>query len=179
MDKIKRQACIAYLEGMAEEIKNFDASSSDPAEFVAHIKEMVNIVFEQTAGSPLSVDPEAEAAIKEAVEEAENAQKKAIDAMVQSCKESNAAKITMSGKRPDGYIYEIIIRKDGAVAYDEFTKEQLEEIEDIWTKEILDICEGIPDPELQIYLDIINVCRAQLEKPEYSSMKDFLSRQSH
>lgn len=63
MDKIKRQACIAYLEGMAEEIKNFDASSSDPAEFIGHIKEMVNIVFEQTAGSPLSVDPEAEAAI--------------------------------------------------------------------------------------------------------------------
>lgn len=58
MDKIQRQACIAYLEGMAEEIRGFDASSSDPAEFIAHLKEMANIVFEQTAGEHLYNDPE-------------------------------------------------------------------------------------------------------------------------
>lgn len=58
MDKIKRQACIAYMEGMAEEIRNFDASSSDSVEFIGHIKEMVNIVFEQTAGDHLYDNPE-------------------------------------------------------------------------------------------------------------------------
>lgn len=58
MGKIKRQACIAYLEGMAEEIRDFDSSNSDPAEFIAHIKEMVNIVFEHTAGDHLYNNPE-------------------------------------------------------------------------------------------------------------------------
>ena len=58
MDKIQRQACIAYLEGMAEEIRGFDASSSDPADFLAHLKEMANIVFEQSSGCHLYDDLE-------------------------------------------------------------------------------------------------------------------------
>ena len=124
---------------------------------------------------------EAEAAIKEAVKKAENTQKNAIDAMVQLCKSTNAAKTTMSAKRPDGYIFETVIRKDGAVAYDEFTKEQVQEIENLHTKDLLSFLnptQPVPSEGLcQEKLNIINVCRAQLGKGEFSSLEDFLRQQ--
>lgn len=126
---------------------------------------------------------DAETAIKEAVKESEDVQKKAIEMMVQSCKESNAAKITMSGKRPDGYIFETIVRKDGAVAYDEFSDEQMKEIEFTYTQQLVSMkdvatltTEG--SQKGQVILDIINVCRARLDRQEYSSMEDFFERHS-
>lgn len=129
---------------------------------------------------------EAKAAIKEAVEEAEKAQKKAIDAMVQSCKDTNAAKISMSGKRPDGYIFETIVRKDGAVAFDEFSKEQLEEIRERFAKSIykrnFSPEEGAEKELLQELskkdLDIINVCQARLECPEFANLRQFMHNDS-
>lgn len=137
-----------------------------------------NLIEDPDLADGLVRQLEAEAAIKEAVEEAENAQKKAIDMMVQSCKESNAAKITMSGKRPDGYIFETVIRKDGAVAFDEFSDEQLQEIENIHTQHLTSMedvatltAEGCQKGQKE--LDIINVCRARLNRQEYSSMEDF------
>lgn len=124
---------------------------------------------------------EAKAAIKKAVEETENIQKKAIDMMVQMCKDTNAAKTTMSAKRPDGYIYETIVRKDGVVAFDEFTKEQLEEIRDRFAKTIykrnLSPEEGAEKELLQELskkdLDVINVCQTRLGCPEFSSLRQF------
>ena len=128
---------------------------------------------------------EAEAAIKEAVKKAENAQKNAIDAMVQLCKSTNAAKTTMSAKRPDGYIYETVIRKDGAVAYDEFSKEQLQEIRERFANSIYQRgFESEAGAEKEILhelskkdLEVINVCQARLEKGGYSSLEDFLHKQ--
>lgn len=129
---------------------------------------------------------EAVAAIKKAVEEAENVQKKAIDMMVQSCKDSNAAKITMSGKRPDGYIFETIVRKDGAVAFDEFSKEQLQEIRERFAKSIykrnFSPEEGAEKELLQELskkdLDVINVCQARLECPEFADLRQFMHNDS-
>lgn len=129
---------------------------------------------------------EAVAAIKKAVEEAENVQKKAIDMMVQSCKDSNAAKITMSGKRPDGYIFETVVRKDGAVAFDEFSKEQLEEIRERFAKSIykrnFSPEEGAEKELLQELskkdLDVINVCQARLECPEFANLRQFMRNDS-
>lgn len=128
---------------------------------------------------------EAEAAIKEAVKKAENTQKNAIDAMVQMCKSTNAAKTTMSAKRPDGYIYETVIRKDGAVAYDEFSKEQLLEIRERFANSIYQRgFESEAGAEKEILhelskkdLEVINVCQARLEKGGYSSLEDFLRQQ--
>lgn len=129
---------------------------------------------------------EAKAAIKEAVEKAENAQKKAIDMMVQSCKDTNAAKITMSGKRPDGYIFETIVRKDGTVAFDEFSNEQLQEIRERFAKTIykrnFSPEEGAEKELLQELskkdLDIINVCQARLECPEFANLRQFMHNDS-
>ncbi|MBQ0056810.1 MAG: hypothetical protein KBT20_04050, partial [Bacteroidales bacterium] len=58
MNKIQQQASIAFLEGMAEEIRNFDVGSSDPVEFIKHLKEMAKIVSEESAGCHLYDDPE-------------------------------------------------------------------------------------------------------------------------
>ena len=58
MNKIQQLASIAFLEGMAEEIRNFDISSSDPVEFIKHLKEMANIVSEESSGSHLYDEPE-------------------------------------------------------------------------------------------------------------------------
>lgn len=142
-----------------------------------------NLVEDDDLADGLVRQSDAEAAIKEAVEEAEIAQKKAIDAMVQMCKDSNAAKTTISGKRPDGYIFETIIRKDGAVAFDEFTKDQVQEIENLHTKDLLslrDPSQLIPSGRLyQEKLDIINVCRAKLEKGEYSDLEQFFGNKSN
>ena len=140
-----------------------------------------NLVEDPDLADGLVRQSDAEAAIKEAVEEAENAQKKAIDAMVQMCKDINAAKITMSGKRPNGYIFETIVRKDGEVAFDEFTKEQLEEIRDRFAKTIykrnFSPEEGAEKELLQELskkdLDVINVCQARLGCPEFSSLRQF------
>lgn len=130
---------------------------------------------------------EAEAAIKEAVKKAENTQKNAIDAMVQLCKSTNAAKTTMSAKRPDGYIFETVIRKDGAVAYDEFSKEQLQEIRERFANSIYQRgFESEAGTEKKILhelskkdLEVINVCQARLEKGGYSSLEDFLHKQKY
>lgn len=142
-----------------------------------------NLVEDDDLADGLVRQSDAEAAIKEAVEEAENAQKKAIDVMVQMCKDTNAAKTTISGKRPDGYIYETIIRKDDAVAFDEFSNEQLAEIEHSYTQHLVsmkDVAtltkEGCQEGQKE--LDIINVCRARLDRREYSSMEDFMESRS-
>lgn len=58
MNKIQQQASIAFLEGMAEEIRNFDVGSSDPVEFIRHLQSMANIVSEESAGCHLYDDPE-------------------------------------------------------------------------------------------------------------------------
>lgn len=58
MNKIQQQASIAFLEGMAEEIRNFDLGSSDPVEFIKHLKEMAKIISEESSGSHLYDDPE-------------------------------------------------------------------------------------------------------------------------
>lgn len=140
-----------------------------------------NLVEDNDLADGLVRQMEAKAAIKEVVEEAE---KEAIDMMVESCKNTNVAKITMSGKRPDGYIFETIIRKDGAVAYDEFTKEQLEGIRvkfaiAIYMRELTlkEPEEGVTKEHLQELskkdLDVINVCQARLGRPEFSSLKQF------
>lgn len=113
---------------------------------------------------------EAEAAVKEA----ENSHKKAIDSMVQMAKESNAAKTTLSSERRDGYIVETVIRKKGAVAYDEFSPEQTEFIRNIFTEELLVL--GDPSNANCVHmgmLEVINVCQTKLEEPEYSSIEDF------
>lgn len=140
-----------------------------------------NLVEDPGLADGLVRKSEAEAAIKEAVKKAENTQKNAIDAMVQLCKSTNAAKTTMSAKRSDGYIFETVIRKDGAVAYDEFTKEQVQEIEKLHTKDLLSFLnptQPFPSEGLcQEKLNIINVCRAQLGKGEFSSLEDFLRKQ--
>ena len=140
-----------------------------------------NLVEDPGLADGLVRKSEAEAAIKEAVKKAENTQKNAIDSMVQLCKSTNAAKTTMSAKRSDGYIFETVIRKDGAVAYDEFTKEQVQEIEKLHTKDLLSFLNSTqPFPSeglCQEKLDIINVCRAQLGKGEFSSLEDFLRQQ--
>lgn len=124
---------------------------------------------------------EAEAAIKEAVKKAENTQKNAIDL----CKSTNAAKTTMSAKRPDGYIFETVIRRDGAVAYNEFSKEQLQEIRERFANSIYQRgFESEAGAEKEILhelskkdLEVINVCQARLEKGGYSSLEDFLHKQ--
>lgn len=139
-----------------------------------------NLIEDPDLADGLVRQSDAEAAIKEAVKEAENIQERAIDAMVQMCKNTNAAKTTILAKRPDGYIYETIIRKDGAVAFDEFTKEQVQEIENLVTKDLLSLLDPtqlVPSGRLhQEKLDIINVCRAQLEKGEYSDLEEFFSK---
>ena len=140
-----------------------------------------NLVEDPGLADGLVRKSEAEAAIKEAVKKAENTQKNAIDSMVQLCKSTNAAKTTMSAKRSDGYIFETAIRKDGAVAYDELTKEQVQEIEKLHTKDLLSFLnptQPFPSEGLcQEKLNIINVCRAQLGKGEFSSLEDFLRKQ--
>lgn len=135
-----------------------------------------NLIEDPDLADGLVRQSDAEAAIKEAAEEAENAQKKAIDAMVQMCKDTNAAKTTMSAKRPDGYIYETIIRKEGSVAYDEFSDEQLKELEKYLAQEILYNHDVFIAKDIQFFLDILNVCRAKLDKGEYSDLEDFLSK---
>lgn len=59
MNKIQQQACIAFLEGMAEEIRNFDITpASDPVEFIRHLQSMVNIVSEESSGCHLYDEPD-------------------------------------------------------------------------------------------------------------------------
>ncbi len=145
-----------------------------------------NLVEDDDLADGLIRQSDAEAAIKEAVEKVKDAQKKAIDMMVQSCKDSNAAKITKSGKRPDGYIFETIVRKDGAVASDEFSKEQLEEIRERFAKSIykrnFSPEEGAEKEFLQELskkdLDIINVCQDRLECPEFANLRQFMHNDS-
>ena len=144
-----------------------------------------NLVEDPDLADGLVRRSEAEAAIKEAVKKAENTQKNAIDSMVQLCKSTNAAKTTMSAKRPDGYIYETVIRKDGAVAYNEFSKEQLQEIRERFANSIYQRgFESEAGAEKEILhelskkdLEVINVCQARLEKGGYSSLEDFLHKQ--
>ena len=146
-----------------------------------------NLVEDPGLADGLVRKSEAEAAIKEAVKKAENTQKNAIDAMVQMCKSTNAAKTTMSAKRPDGYIYETVIRKDGAVAYDEFSKEQLQEIRERFANSIYQRgFESEAGAEKEILhelskkdLEVINVCQARLENGGYSSLEDFLHKQKY
>lgn len=133
-----------------------------------------NLVEDEDLADGLVRQSEAEAAIKAAVEETENAQKKAIDSMVQMAKDTNAAKASLSSERRDGYIVETIIRKKGAVAYDEFSPDQIEFIRNIFTEELLVL--GDPSNANCVHkdmLDVINMCQTKLEEPEYSSIEDF------
>lgn len=137
------------------------------------VHEFLNQVDEDLADG-LVRQSEAEAAIKAAVEETENARKKAIDSMVQMAKDTNAALTTLSSERRDGYIVETVIRKKGAVPYDEFSPEQTEFIRNIFTEELLVL--GDPSNANCVHkdmLDVINVCQAKLEEDEYSSIEDF------
>lgn len=59
---------------------------------------------------------DAEAAILDAIESAKNVHNEAINAMVESCKQSNAAKMVVSYQRPDGYIVETVVRKKDGYA---------------------------------------------------------------
>lgn len=133
-----------------------------------------NLVEDEDLADGLVRQSEAEAAIKAAVEETENAQKKAIDSMVQMAKDSNAAKTSLSSERRDGYIVETVIRKKGAVAYDEFSPEQIEFIKSLFAEELLVL--GDPSNANCVHmgmLEVINVCQTKLEEPEYSSIEDF------
>lgn len=133
-----------------------------------------NLVEDSDLADGLVRQSEAESAIEEAVKEAEDAQKKAIDSMVQMAKDSNAAKTSLSSERRDGYIVETVIRKKGAVAYDEFSPEQIEFIKSLFTEELLVL--GDPSKANCVHmgmLEVINVCQTKLEECEYSSIEDF------
>lgn len=158
----------AYCQNAAEE------SIQEARKLLHEFLNSDNLVEDEDLADGLVRQSEAEAAIKEAVKETENSHKKAIDSMVQMAKESNAAKTTLSSERRDGYIVETVIRKKGAVAYDEFSPEQIEFIKSLFTEELLVL--GDPSNANCVHmgmLEVINVCQTKLAEDEYSSIEDF------
>lgn len=167
--KKKTDACLVYID---EALKLLD-------EFVKHD----NLVEDSEAAYGFVRRSDADVAIMEAVEESKELQKKSFDVMLRMCKESGAAKTILSAKLQDGYICETVIRKDGAVAYDEFSSQQVREIENLHTKDLLSFIDPTqPLPSGKLYqekLDIINVCRSKLGKGEFSDLEHFFRNKSN
>lgn len=91
--------------------------------------------------------------------------------LIDNCKFLNAAKTSVKSKRTDGYEVEIVVRKEGTVAFDEFDTAQLNAIRDIF---VSDIKNGSHLMCADMALEIVNVCQARLDAPEYYDIQDII-----
>lgn len=148
-------------------IRNFAVSKETRKEIKTILQEfLLNDIFKESAESKDGYVLYEEALA--AIEDEKESQKKIVDGLVESVKQSNAGKCSIKGKRPDGYIFEISVQQDGIIPYDEFSSEQIDVIRKYFTACLRS------NKSDQSFLDIINVCLAKQDKGEYSDIEEFI-----
>ena len=108
--------------------------------------------------------------------------KETIETLIQVAKESGAAQTVLEGKRADGFTVALVVRKEGALLYGEFSEEQIRTIRNIIAQKLWELF--LDKPKLdesdrhiaQSKLDMINVCQEKLDLPIFETWEEYCKK---